>query len=155
MTLRTPAITTHVVVSVGAALPKPGKSSVPFPRGELEAILIGALWKRRHATARELFDAVGRPRGVVYTTVAKVLDRMVEKGLVKRRRVGRAWEYTPAVRRADTHRAMARELIERLTGGGARPAVAALLGALEDVDPELLNKLEAELRSWREGSDGA
>lgn len=129
--------------------------SVPPPRGELEAILLGLLWERRQATVRELFDAIGHSRGIVYTTVAKVLDRMVDKGLVARRRMGRAWEYVAAVEREDTQRAMARDLIERLTGGGTRPAVAALVGALEDVDPELLDELEAELRAWREGQDGA
>lgn len=116
--------------------------------------LLTELWRRRRATVRELFDAIGRPRGIVYTTVAKVLDRMVDKGLVQRRPVGRAYEYTPAVERAVTHRAMAREFISRLSGAGARPAVAALVGALEDADPELLDELEAELRAWRERGDG-
>ncbi len=119
------------------------------PGGELETGLLSELWRLRRATARALYEAVGRPRGIVYTTVTKVLDRMVDKGLVERRAVGRAYEYAPVVKKAETHRAMAREFLTRISGGGPRPAVAALLGALEETNPLLLEELEAELRARR------
>lgn len=117
----------------------------PLPGGTLELSLLRELWRRGEATGRELHDAVGEPRGVVYTTVAKVLDRLVEKKLVKRRRSGRAYVYAPLARRAETQRAMARALIEQILGDGPEPAVAALVGALEDVSPELLDELAAEI----------
>ena len=131
-----------------------GKKEPVLPGGELERALLGALWARREATARELYDEVGGPRGVVYTTVAKVLDRLVDKGIVRRRRLGRAYIYRAVAQREDTQRAMARGLIEQLTGGGPRLAVAALVGALEDVSPKLLDELEAELEARRRGRDG-
>jgi len=115
------------------------------PGGDLEIALLTALWARHEATVRELYEAVGEPRGTVYTTVAKVLDRLVEKRLVRRRREGRAFVYQPVAKRADTQRAMARSLIRRLVGEDPQPAVAALVGALEDVSPALVEQLEAEL----------
>ncbi|MEC7526396.1 MAG: BlaI/MecI/CopY family transcriptional regulator [Myxococcota bacterium] len=124
------------------------------PGGELEMSLLTELWRRHPATVRQLHETVGVPRGIVYTTVAKVLDRMVDKGLVGRRAVGRAYEYEPLVDRGATHRAMARDFLARLGGDPGRPAVAALVGALEDADPELLDELEAELSAWRERNDG-
>jgi len=125
-----------------------------LPGGDLERALLAALWTRRQATARELYDDVGRPRGIVYTTVAKVLDRLVDKGLMRRRRAGRAYRYRAVARRDETQRAMARELIEQLTDGGPRPAIAALVGALEDVSPELLEGLAEELKARRRRRDG-
>jgi predicted transcriptional regulator len=127
----------------------PKRDDEPVPGGELEMALLSELWRRRRATGRELYEEVGRPRGIVYTTVAKVLDRMVEKGIAERRSVGRSYEYAPVATRTETLSAMAREFFARISGSGARPAVAALIGALEDTDPQLLDDLEAELRARR------
>jgi len=126
-----------------------------LPGGNLERALLSALWATDEATARELHDEVGVPRGIVYTTVAKVLDRLVEKGIVRRRRSGRAYRYRALAERAETQRAMARGWIEQLADGGAQPAIAALVGALEDVSPELLDKLAAELASRRRQRGGS
>jgi predicted transcriptional regulator len=125
-----------------------------LPGGDLELALLTALWTRKEATARELHDDVGEPRGIVYTTVAKVLDRLVEKGAVSRRRAGRAYKYRALAEREETQRAMARGFIEQLADGGPRPAIAALVGALEDVSPELLEELAAELRARRKRRNG-
>ena len=121
----------------------------PLPGGELELELLQALWRRRRATVRELFEEVGEPRGIVYTTVAKVLDRMLEKQLVAREREGRTYAYEPLAPRAATQRALARRLIDRLVGEDPRPAAAALLGAIEDVSPELLDELASEIAARR------
>lgn len=126
-----------------------------LPGGDLERALLVALWGRREATARELHDDVGAPRGIVYTTVAKVLDRLVDKGIVRRRRAGRAYRYRAVAKREETQRAMARGLIEQLTDGGAEPAIAALVGALEDVSPDLLDELALELKARRRRRHGS
>lgn len=120
-----------------------------IPGGELEFALLAALWARQKgkASARELYDEVGQPRGIVYTTVAKVLDRLVDKRLVRRWRAGRAYVYSPAVKQAETQRAMVRGLIKQIAGSDPEPAVAALIGAVQDVSPELLEQLEAELKA--------
>ncbi len=125
-----------------------------LPGGELERALLTALWACGTATARELYDDVGGRRGIVYTTVAKVLDRLVEKGMVRRRRSGRVYTYRAIALQEDTQRAMARGLISQLTDGGPGPAIAALVGALEDISPELLSELEAELKARRRRRDG-
>lgn len=120
-----------------------------MPGGDLEFALLAALWEHenRQASARELHDEVGQPRGIVYTTVAKVLDRLFDKRLVKRRRVGRAYVYSPVAKRGETQRAMARSLLESIVGEDPMPAIAALIGAIEDVSPRMLDQLAAELAS--------
>lgn len=126
-----------------------------LPGGELERALLTALWTRQKATARELHDEIGSRRGIVYTTIAKVLDRLVEKGMVRRHRLGRVYTYRAVARQKEMQRAMARGLISQLTDGGPRPAIAALLGALEDISPELVGELEAELKARKRRRDGA
>jgi len=136
---------------------KRSKKRPVMPGGELELALLSALWRHGDAgaTARELFEELLDVRTLVYTTVTKVLDRLFEKRLVGRRRRGRAFVYRARVEQETAQREMARGLIEKLVGGAPRPAAAALLGALEEVSPELLEELAAELEERRSKNDGA
>lgn len=120
-----------------------------FPGGDLELALMRALWARGEASVRELHEDIKASRDVVYTTVAKVLDRLTAKGLVRRIRAGRAFRYRTALDQATVHRDMARDLVARLTQGGDQPAIAALVGALEDISPDMLAKMERAIASRR------
>src|SRR5262245_51940425 len=76
-----------------------------LPGGDLELALLAALCARGTATIRELHDEVGTQRSIVYTTVAKVVERLVSKGLVKRKRAGRTFTYQAVARQQPTQRA--------------------------------------------------
>ncbi len=130
-------------------------SAKSLPGGELEYAVLCALWESGSATAREVHDHVGAPSGLVYTTTAKVLERLHAKRLVSRRRSGRAFVFRALVPREEVDRRRAERSIADLLGGPARPAVAALVDAVESLDPRLLDELGkavAERRRSRRGS---
>ena len=52
--------------------------------GSLEYAVLTALGAVSSASAREIYDSVGEPRSLAYTTIAKVLDRLCEKQLAVR-----------------------------------------------------------------------
>ena len=126
---------------------------MPSSVGNLEYAVLVDLWKRGAGSARQIYEQVGRPSGLVYTTVAKVLDRLHAKNLVDRERAGKAFIYRPAVRRETLERARARQILDRLLGTEAQPAIATLVDAMESKNPELLDELaravEARRRSRR------
>jgi predicted transcriptional regulator len=67
--------------------------------GELEQAVMDVLWSRDEpATVREVLAALAE-RGLAYTTVMTVLDRLARKGVVRRELDGRAWRYVPAASR--------------------------------------------------------
>jgi predicted transcriptional regulator len=125
-----------------------------LPGGELEYAVMTALWDRGEATARVVHDVVGEPRGLVYTTTAKVLDRLREKGLIRRREMGKTFVYRAAVARNVVLRARAREAVKSVLGDEPRPAVAALVDAVESVDPGLLDELERLVTQRRANRGG-
>jgi predicted transcriptional regulator len=107
----------------------------------LELECMSVLWPLGEGTVREIHRqlAVSRPRA--YTTILTIMDRLAHKGIVTRRRVGRAYRYQPNLS-ADEARVSAIEKIvtgffdgsaEALTahlaaaGGTPRPGVAAPL----------------------------
>jgi predicted transcriptional regulator len=110
-----------------------------------------ALWELGTASAREIHARVGAPDGLVYTTTAKVLDRLHAKGLVGRARAGKAFVYRPAVEREVLERARARDTLGRILGPDPVPALATLVDAVESLDPELLDELARVVAARRKG----
>lgn len=124
-----------------------------LPGGELEEAVLHHLWTHGPSTARDVHDAVGAPRELAYTTVARVLDRLVDKQLASRARIGRVNCYTANADQGEVVRSLIASKIGGLFGGDPAPAVAALLGAVEDIDESLLDELARQVDAMRNGND--
>jgi BlaI family penicillinase repressor len=89
-------------------------TQIPVPGGDLEYAVLAKLWELGTASARDIHGYVGEPTGLVYTTTAKVLDRLRDKGVVARVRKGQAFSYRAKI---------ARTVVERARADRAEPAV--------------------------------
>lgn len=127
-----------------------GKSDIDR-LGDLEAEVMGALWELGEATVQQVKEALEPSRSLAYTTVMTVLSRLAEKGLLTRRKEGRAYVYSPASSQEMVAGSLLGALIDRLYAGQAGRAIAHLLEADEDVSDEELERLEALIREKREG----
>jgi len=126
------------------------KNSNELPRpteGELE--LLAILWERGEATVRDVFEAVNVHRPVVYTGVQKLMQIMLEKGLVVRDASERAHVYRAAVAKEATERRFMRELSERFFSGSAGQLALRALEMEQASEEELseIRKLIARKRS--------
>jgi len=106
------------------------------------------------ASVRDIHMQVSEPKGLVYTTTAKVLDRLHAKRLVSRERKGMSFVYRPRVARAVIDAARARAFLTRLLGSGPRSAVATLVDAVESLDPNLIDELAEVIASRRRLKNG-
>jgi predicted transcriptional regulator len=129
----------------------------PFrlPSDDLEYDILAKLWELGVGSVRELHEQLGEREGLVYTTTAKVVDRLREKGLIERQPRGRAFIYRPRVAREEVEGARARKAVSRLFGTAPHAAVAALVDAVDAVDPKLLDELERLVIARRRSKDGA
>lgn len=127
---------------------------IPLPGGDLEYAILAKLWELGTASARDIHGYVGEPAGLVYTTTAKVLDRLHDKGLVARVRKGKAFSYRAKIARDVVERARARTALSRLLGSRPHAAVAALVEAVESLDPDLLGELEKAVAARRRSQHG-
>ena len=111
----------------------------------LELQLMDILWRLGHAAVRKVQEAIPEKRRPAYTTVQTILNRLEEKGVVRKtRKIGNAWIFEPAVNRKKTHERLIDDLLDAL-GGSATPLVSHLVESgrltLED-----LKEIEEQLR---------
>ena len=130
-------------------------SSFRLPSDDLEYTVLSQLWELGSATVREMHILLGEPDGLVYTTTAKVIDRLHDKGLIQRERHGKAFVYRARVAREVVDHARARDTVGRLLGPRPHAAVAALVDAVGAVDPQLIDELERAVAVHRRSKHGA
>ncbi len=128
---------------------------MPVPGGDLEHAVLAALWEMEGASAPEIHERIGEPRGLVYTTTATVLDRLYAKRLVRRVRRGKSFFYTPALPRDVIETARIGGSLRRLLGPEPKPAIATLVDALEEQDPALIDELARLVNARRRSRDGS
>jgi predicted transcriptional regulator len=117
--------------------------------GSLERDVMALVWRRGDVSVRDVCDALGC--GVAYTTVMTTMDRLFKKGLLTRRKVGRAFVYRATASRAEIEGAVATELVHSLLQreGEPLPVLSSLVDAVSDRDRALLDELERLIREKR------
>jgi predicted transcriptional regulator len=117
------------------------RNQTPAPGGKLEHAVLVALWERGEMAAPEIHERIGVPLDLAYTTIAKVLERLLGKGLVQRQPHGKTFVYSAVAERPSTERARVGKLLDAILGAAPRPAIATLVDAVEELDPALLDEL--------------
>ena len=118
--------------------------------GELESAVLDALWDGGEQSVREVLCRTGSRHA--YTTILTVLDRLHDKGQVLRRKVRSSWRYRPARTREEALGRRVAALLEE-TPGAPRPLLRAFLDRAEELDPGVLDELDAMIRARRAASE--
>lgn len=113
--------------------------------GELEALVLSALWDKERLSTPEVFNEVGVPRGLAYTTILTVLQRLHRKGLVTRQVVGKSHVYDATLSRDQFAERRAEVLAASMVKLG-NAGLAAFLSEAGRLDPEFVAQLRAQLK---------
>ncbi|MFZ0979117.1 MAG: BlaI/MecI/CopY family transcriptional regulator [Candidatus Acidiferrales bacterium] len=148
----------------GALLPHLSKRSV-LDLAPLELDCMNTLWPIGEGTVREIRDQLAPRRARAYTTIMTIMDRLARKGVVERRKMGRAYVYRPRLSPEEARAQALGQVIEGFFGGskdallahlingsGARRAVGAAASASAAVP--LATDVEADETFSRERLDG-
>ncbi|GAA0434174.1 BlaI/MecI/CopY family transcriptional regulator [Streptomyces luteireticuli] len=118
-----------------------GKQDGRRPAGELEAGVMAALWAAGEAMTPERVRRALDPEPA-RTTVATILSRLHEKGLVGRERSGRGYAYFPVRDAQDAQGLTARRMHRELERDSDRGTVLArFVDQLSADDERLLREL--------------
>jgi len=104
---------------------------------DTELAILQQLWDHGARTIRQLTDALYPTGGQAqYATVQKLLDRLAEKGHVRRDRSGSAHVFSAAVGREELIGRRLRDVAEKLCGGSLTPLLTHLVKTRKLSDQE-------------------
>ena len=118
---------------------------------DAELAILRVLWNRGPRTVREVWEELKSGQGTGYTTILKLMQIMLEKGLVTRDATERSHVYEARFSEEYTQRQVVGHLLERVFSGSAPKLVMQALAA-KKATPEdlaeirkLLDRLEEEV----------
>jgi BlaI family penicillinase repressor len=114
---------------------------------EFELDVMTHFWSDRELSAPELYERIGGERGVAYSTVKTIVDRLEQKGAIERvANRGRTIIYAPTIKRERVRKPLVKAFLRRLFGNDLRPLFAQLLQdeKLSSEELEYLRKLVAD-----------
>jgi len=117
--------------------------------GALERDVMSVCWEGADFSVRDVCARLNA--AVAYTTVMTTMDRLFKKGLLIRRKIGRAFVYSATVSRDELEGAVASELVQSLLRRDSEPLpiLSSLVDAVSDRDRALLDELERLVRQKR------
>ena len=119
--------------------------------GELEREIMEEIWRGGEMSVRNIHTAFDER--AAYTTLMTTLDRLYKKGLLERRKDGRAFLYEPRITREEFTHSIAKDIINGLLGqtkGETKPVLACIVDAVGERDAELLDVLDRLLKEKRQ-----
>jgi predicted transcriptional regulator len=121
---------------------------VPRPT-DAELAILRVLWERGPSTVRQVHEALAGERETGYTTTLKLMQIMVEKGLLTRDASSRTHVYAATVPQDQTQRLLVADLVDRAFGGSAAELVMQALSA-RPVTPEQLEEIRQLIKEEEE-----
>jgi predicted transcriptional regulator len=116
--------------------------------GALELRVLDAVW--RHGKEVAVRDIHPDFPGSAYTTLMTTLDRLHRKGVLERRKVGRAFAYRAVSSRQELESGLVtRALQSVLKGASAQPILSFFVEEVSRQDDALLDELERLVREKR------
>lgn len=115
--------------------------------GDLEARVVRAVWELgRPVPAREVHQRVAAAHPVAPVTVITVLNKLVDKGILRREKRGDLLHYEAAMEEAEFTAFASRRVVEGILALGPRAVAASFVDLLAERDPERLGELEQLIR---------
>jgi len=125
-------------------MPAPSSPPPQIPP-PLELECLKALWRLGDGTVKDVRGVLTERRRLAYTTVMTVLDRLVKRGTIERRKQGRSFIYTPMVERDELRRLAVEDFLDTFFDGSEQALRAFLDGrAVAEQSPALASETMPE-----------
>jgi len=108
-----------------------------------ETEILRLVWQIGQATVQQVCEQLPPRRNIAYKTVQTLLRRLEEKGYLRHRIKGKAYVFSPAIKREDVVKRTVLDFLDRLFAGDPRPLMQFLAedGRIDAEDIERLKKL--------------
>lgn len=115
--------------------------------GHLEKQIMDILWIYKKASTREILTKLQTEKKLAYTTVATILQRLYDKGLLDRKEVKIGYEYSPKVSKERYSKDIAKSFLNKFIDSFGDTAITSFA---ESIDTLPKKKREYFLRLLEE-----
>jgi predicted transcriptional regulator len=132
---------------------QPHKQDLGKVLGDLEADIMTTIWSIQSGDVKTIHNELNKERKAAVTTVATVLDRLHNKGLVQRELVkgaGVRYVYSPAMTRNQFDSTIVRNVFKGLFESFGESAISYLAQSTGIEDQEALEELRKKLEQLKE-----
>lgn len=116
--------------------------------GDLQLAIMHVLWEGGEASSSAVHAALFEEHGLAPTTIATMLKKMEDKGILTHRREGRQFLFRPTIQEEEVRQTMVRELVGHVFQGDSTALVNHLL-EIGDFKPEELAQLRQQIERAR------
>ncbi len=124
---------------------RPSRKGVAQVLGQLESRVMRQVWHSPGSSARDVQAGLRGEREFAYTTIVTILDRLQKKGLLSRRKQGKAFLYSPRLSEEEFGEKITRDVLAGLLQEESRPIVSTFVEMVA-ADEKLLDELEELVR---------
>ena len=101
--------------------------------GELEKQIMDILWEQQSSSVRCVLQELKKERKIAYTTVATILQRLYDKGMVHKKEDKLGFTYAPKISREDYIKSLSQSFLSNLVSSFGDMAIASFAHSIEDL----------------------
>jgi predicted transcriptional regulator len=113
--------------------------------GKLEAKVMHVIWTLEEPTVHDVVKRLGKRAN--YKTVMTVMNRLVEKGFLERRKVSHAFVYVPRFTREELMQRLSHQVLDGLITDFGPAVLAQFVDMVAETDEARLKELAALVES--------
>lgn len=107
--------------------------------GELEKQIMDIVWESKSCSARDVLIILEKDRKLAYTTIATILQRLYDKGLIKRTENKLGYIYSPKVSKEKYTKNVAQSFLNKFINSFGDTAIASFAESIDKL-PEKKRK---------------
>ena len=106
------------------------------PHGELELQVMDILWQHKESSISKVFKNINKERDIAYTTVATILQRLHDKGIVERKSENNHYIYFPKLSKKAYSSKLVKIFINKLVTNFGDIALTSFAESIDDLPIE-------------------
>lgn len=101
--------------------------------GELEQLVMEIVWKSKKSSVRDILQDLHKKRLIAYTTVATIMQRLFNKGLVGRKTEKNSYRYFPKVSKESYAKSLTKSFVKKLEKSFGDVAISSFAEGIESL----------------------
>lgn len=129
----------------------PFKEGVYQVLGPLEKDIMEALWSHGESSVRDILEAFPANKDISYSAVITVTNRLVNKGLLKRKKVGKTYFYKPSYSKEQFLEFVSQKVVKGASNLSPHSVMAHFVDYMAQMDPDKLEHFSKLIELKRQG----